>query len=319
MFPKPKVFSSKCLGFAACRWNGVTITDAAVEKLKPHCEFVTTCPEVGIGLGVPRDPIRIVLKGRTKRLLQLNTGRDITGVMRDFCASFLGSLEAIDGFILKDRSPSCGIRDVKIYPSLEPSSVIGKGAGFFGEATLARFPQAAIETEARLSNYSLREHFLARLFTIARFRGIKTKKSMKDLVQFHASNKFLIMSYSQKELKIMGKIIANHAREKPEAVFEKYELHLHGALAKPPRYTANINVMMHVLGYFSKGISAKEKRFFLDSLEEYRREQVPSSVPLSILHSHAVRFDENYLLQQTFFSPYPEDLMAVTDSGKGRE
>lgn len=318
LFIKPKVFVSKCLGFEACRWNGEIMPDSFVEKLKPHVEYITTCPEVEIGLGVPRDPIRVIFKNNKKSLVQLNTKKDVTAVMQKFAAGFLGSLSGVDGFILKGRSPSCGIKDVKIYPSLEPSGVIKKGTGFFGQEVLERFPCAAIETEERLSNYPIREHFLTKLFTMAKFREIKKGLLMKDLVQFQAENKLLLMAYSQKELRLMGKLVANFEKKKPRDIFAEYETHLDAGLANMPKYKSNINVLMHALGYFSDKISSDEKHFFLNSIEEYRREQVPFSVPLSLIRSYIVRFKEDYLMQQSFFGPYPIELSGVRDSGKGR-
>jgi uncharacterized protein YbgA (DUF1722 family)/uncharacterized protein YbbK (DUF523 family) len=317
-FTRPKVFSSRCLGFAACRWNGVTIPDRFVDSLKPHVDFITTCPEADIGLGIPRDPIRIVVGEGGYNLVQFNTKREVSGLMRDFAGKYLDSMERVDGFILKDRSPSCGIKDVKVYPALDKSNVVEKTSGFFAKEVLERFPNTAIESEARLSNYNIREDFLTKLFTLAEFRDLKARCLMKELVRFHAGNKFLLMAYSQKELKTMGQIVANHEKRNPEEVFREYEERLCAAFRHSPTYKANINVIMHAFGYFSKGMSPKERRFFLNSLEEYRREQVPLSVPLGLLRGAIVRFEVDYLAQQTFFEPYPTDLVEITDSGKGR-
>jgi uncharacterized protein YbgA (DUF1722 family)/uncharacterized protein YbbK (DUF523 family) len=317
-FPKPKVFSSKCLGFASCRWNGETIPDKFIEALKPYVYFVTNCPEAEIGLGIPRDPVRIVKRDDKLKMMQLNTEKDVTASMNDFTGKLLDALNDVDGFILKDRSPSCGIKDVKIYSGLEKGSSIGKAPGLFAAGVLKKFPHLSIESEARLTNYNIHEHFLTKLFTIARFRTIKKSASMKELVQFHAENKFLLMAYSQKELSFMGKIVANYEKKKAYDVFKDYEVHIYNAFVNTSRYTSNINVMMHGMGYFSEKLSSDEKRFFLNELEEYRREQVPLSVPISLLRSYIVRFKEDYLAQQTFFNPYPEDLINLRDSGKGR-
>ncbi len=201
--PKPIIFVSKCLGFAACRWNGAMVPDEFVKKLKNHVEIVTSCPECEIGLGVPRDPIRIVYKGSSFRLMQLNTGKDVTGPMRKFTDGFLSGIREIDGFILKDRSPSCGIKDVKVYPDIESSSSLKKKSGFFGEEALKRFSNTAIESETRLTNFAVREHFLIRIFTLARFREVKKSGEIKSLIWFHAAHKLLFMVYSRKKLKIM--------------------------------------------------------------------------------------------------------------------
>ncbi|MFH1878133.1 MAG: DUF523 and DUF1722 domain-containing protein [Candidatus Omnitrophota bacterium] len=317
-FIKPKVFSSKCLGFAACRWNGDTIPDRFIESLKPHVNFITECPESAIGLGVPRDPIRIVLENDKYALRQLNTSKDVTKIMEKFSKDFVSAIKETDGFILKDRSPSCGLKDVKVYRSLEPGSSTGKTSGFFAKEVLERFGNLAVETETRLTNFNLRENFLTRIFLSAKFRKLKAKPSMKDLVKFQAENKLLLMAYNQKELKVMGQIVANHDKKEINDVIEDYREHLYKALAGLPKYTSNINVMMHALGYFSKKLSSDEKRFFLNTLEEYRREQAPLSVPLSLLRSYIVRFKEDYLMRQTFFEPYPVEFVAVRDSGKGR-
>jgi uncharacterized protein YbgA (DUF1722 family)/uncharacterized protein YbbK (DUF523 family) len=315
---RPKVFVSRCLGFDACRWNGAIIPDKFVEKLKAHVDFVNACPEVEVGLGVPRTPVRIVLKDNVEHLIQLDTQRDVTRDMVGFSKRLLDSLRDIDGFILKDRSPSCGIKDIKVYPGIEKNNPIGRTSGFFAQAVLERFPGIAVETEGRLNNFTIREQFLTKLFSFALFRAIAAGGKIKDLVQFHAEHKLLIMAYSQKNLRILGPIVANHQRNEPDRVFADYAEHFHKAFEKPAKFTANINVLMHAFGYFSKQLSSEEKRFFLNTLEEYRREQIPLSVPLQLLRAQVIRFNEQYLMQQVFFEPYPTDLVEITDSGKGR-
>ena len=310
---------SRCLGFARCRWNGLTISDEFVERLKPYVEFLTVCPEVEIGLGVPRDPVRQVLKDKVLRLMQPATKADVTSKMRKFCKEYLSSIKEIDGFILKSRSPSCGIKEVKVYPSIEKSSALKKSSGFFGTAVIDMFPHLPIEDEGRLRNFVIREHFLKRLFTLARFSAIKKTKKMKDIVQFQAENKFLLMAYNQVEFRIMGRIVANHEKKSVARVYEDYESHLFKALAKTPRYTSYINVLMHAMGHFSDKLNKQEKSFFLDLMGKYRRGKAPLSTDMDVLMSWAVRFGEKYLLDQTFFKPYPEELLDISNSGKGRD
>ena len=290
-----------------------------MKRLKGHVEFLPVCPEVEIGLGVPRDPIRVILRGNELRLVQPATGADVTGKMQSFCTTFLNQIPEIDGFMLKSRSPSCGIKEVKIYPGLEKSAALKKGSGFFGNAVLERFPTLPIEDEGRLRNFIIREHFLKRLFTLTRFRSVKKTREMKHLVQFQASNKFLLMAYNQKEFRIMGRIVANHEKKPVSQVFADYETHLLTALAKTPRYTSYINVFMHAMGHFSDKLNKQEKAFFLDLMEKYRSGRTPLKSDMDVLMSWGVRFGEKYLLDQTFFKPYPEELMDISDSGKGRD
>jgi uncharacterized protein YbgA (DUF1722 family)/uncharacterized protein YbbK (DUF523 family) len=316
---RPQVVISKCLGFERCRWNGAVITDEFVDTLKPYVDYQTVCPEVEIGLGVPRDPIRIIDQGRGPRLIQPSTGRDVSRSMRRFTDDFLGSLAGIDGFILKERSPSCGMKGVRVYAGPEKGAAFTPGSGFFGGPVRERFPAAAIEEEGRLRNVRLREHFLTKLFTMTEFRKVRSARTMSGLVRFQAANKLLLMAYNQKELRILGRLVANPERRPPSAVMADYERHLAAALARPPRYVSNINVLMHALGFFSKELSAREKAFFLDALERYRNEKVPLSVPLNLARAWVVRFDQEYLGRQSYFLPYPEALMEITDSGRGRK
>jgi uncharacterized protein YbgA (DUF1722 family)/uncharacterized protein YbbK (DUF523 family) len=318
LFPTPSIVVSKCLGFAACRWNGAVIPDRFLERLKEHAELVPVCPEMEIGLGVPRDPIRIVVEDGEERLLQPNTGRDVTAEMNRFSREYVGALEEVDGFILKDRSPSCGTKGVKAYTSTGELADKSKRAGFFARKVRERHPRIPIETEGRMMNYTLREHFLVQVYTLARFRLLRTSPAMKDLVQFHANHKLLLMAYDQERLRRMGRIVANHEKAATEIVFRMYEDSLYDALQRIPRYTTHINVLLHALGYFSKQLSAREKRFFLDTLEEYHTQRLPFSVPVSLIRSYIVRYEEPYLSKQFYFHSYPSDLADITDSGKGR-
>lgn len=106
--PRPRLVLSRCLELDACRYNAVSIRAPLVPALDPWLELVPVCPEVEVGLGVPRDPIRLVREGSGTRLLQPSTGRDLTQEMAAFSDRFLGGLDYVDGFLLKARSPSCG-------------------------------------------------------------------------------------------------------------------------------------------------------------------------------------------------------------------
>ena len=138
-FSKPVVVVSKCITFESVRWNGQIIASEFVEKLKPYVNFVPVCPEVEMGLGVPRDPVRIVLVDGEKKLLLPVTGFDFTDKITKFSESFLDSLDAVDGFILKSASPSSGFKNVKVYPSIERVSSIEKPLVSLGEQFFRNF------------------------------------------------------------------------------------------------------------------------------------------------------------------------------------
>lgn len=316
---KPVVVVSKCLTFAPCRYNGLMVRSDTVEALKKQVEFRPICPEVEIGLGAPRQPIRVVGEGDQSRLVQPASGLDATERMRDFCREYLEGIKEADGFLLKSRSPSCGIKDVKFYAGPEHAVPLGKTRGFFGGAVMERFPEAAAEDEARLENFSIREHFFTRLFALADLRRTAASGEMKQLVAFHARHKYLLMAYSQAGLKDLGRLVANHGDRPFGQLAGEYRQGFSEALSRAPRHTSHINVLMHTLGYFSGRISSGERGYFLECLQSYRNGKIPLSVPQGIIRSWIVRFDQECLRGQAFFRPYPEELVEITDSGKGRD
>ena len=222
VFPKPIIVVSKCLGSDPCRYNGGVVQDKFVTRLGPHVEFVPVCPEVEIGLGTPRAPVRIISSGDGFRLIQPSSGFDVSEKMRGFSRGFLDGLKDVDGFLLKNRSPSCGFTDVKVYSGPEKGPPTGKTAGFFGGAVVEKFGDRAIEDEGRLKNLNIREHFLTSIFAFARFRALQESASMHDLVRFHSVNKLLLMAYSQTKLRQLGRVVANAEGNRIEAVLELY-------------------------------------------------------------------------------------------------
>ena len=316
---RPTVVFSRCLGFEPCRYNGNIIMEQAVEHLKPFVEIQTVCPEVEIGLGTPREPIRLIGAPEDARLIQHSTGLDVTDKMRSFARERLASVRCPDGFILKYGSPSCGPRDVKCYYSQKPGSASTKTRGVFGGAVVESFPDCAVEDEGRLRNFDIRQHFLTRLFTLARFRQLKQAPSMKELVAFHSKHKFLLMAYNQTKMRALGRLVANKKRLPFGQVLEGYSTGLQETLVRAPRRLSAINVLMHALGYVSDKLSSAEKAFFLDNLDQYRNGHIPLSVPTSLMRAWIIRFSVAYLADQTYFEPYPQDLIEVLDSGKGRK
>lgn len=318
-FVKPKVVVSKCLEFDDCRYNGETIRDQTVGNLLPYVEFIPICPEMEIGLGVPREVIRVVDQSGVDTLIQPATKMDITKQMNEFSQEFLDNVGDIDGFILKNRSPSCGLNDVKVYGGVEKSPVVRTSSGLFGTKVKEGFAHLAIEDEGRLKNFTIREHFLTKLFTIAAFKKLKNEGLLADLVEFHARNKYLFMAYQPTILKKLGNIVGNHRKLPLQKIMTEYEIELYHLFEKLPKYTSNISVSQHLFGFFSQHLTAKEKEFFITTLDKYRNKKVPLSSVTSLLKSWAIRFENDYMLKQTYFEPYPERLIEISDSGKGRD
>lgn len=320
-FSKPLLVFSRCLGFCACRYNGAIIEDEFCQRLRAHVECITPCPEAEIGLGVPRDPIRIVTTPDGARLLvQPATGRDCTAPMREYCANFAAGLPEVDGFVLKSKSPSCGRGTVKSYPDAQSKiSLSGKTDGFFAHEMKERFPLLPFEDEGRLNNFLIRERFLTRAFTLAAFRRARSTGSFNDLLHFHTVNKELLRLYSQGAKIRMGQLLAAHKEGDEAGLFAQYQQLLLEALAAHPRQQALANFFEHGLGAFKHELNAADKQFFIESMRDWRQGRLPASAIIRMLRGWAVHFENTWLLEQTILQPFPPDLVDIHDSGKGRD
>ncbi|KLK88508.1 cytoplasmic protein [Methanoculleus sediminis] len=319
-YPRPRLVVSRCIEFDPCRYDGSKIPSPTVARLKEYADCIPVCPEVEIGLGTPRATVRIVRIGGSDRLVQPATGRDVTEEMTAFAARFLDSLPPVDGFILKGGSPTSGTRNVRVYPSMEKSAAIAKSAGFFAREVLKRYPDLPVEDELRLNNARIRDHFLSAVFTLASFRGIAATGNREALVRFHTDNKLLLLASSQKMLREAGRLVADRAEVGPGELFLRYRRMLSIALARAPRYTGNVNVLQHALGYFSDRISDEERAYCIGLIDRYRYGHATLAEPRGLLRSWVIRFQEPHLMHQSFFAPYPAELVDlpgdVTDRGR---
>lgn len=228
---KPIVIVSQCLGFEACRYNGKIIPNHLVEKLKEFVVFKPLCPEVEIGLGIPRNPIRIISQRNKRFLYEPERALDLSQKMMTFSHQFLSQAGELEGFILKSRSPSCGLHDVKIYNSKDQEADFTRGSGFFSSEVQKAFSDGAIEDEERLKNINIREHFLIRLFTFAQFRGLT--QEILSLVRFHRAYEPLFTVYKPHLFKHMKRILENQAGFKLNTVFSFYKKELIALFNKP--------------------------------------------------------------------------------------
>lgn len=311
-FPRPCLVSSKCIEFEACRYNGLIIKSSLVKHLKKYADFLPVCPEVEIGLGIPRDPIHLEEDQGQIMLIQPSTGSDYTSRMLNFADSFLKSIEGVDGFILKNKSPSCGVKAVKIYPPGGNARPKTDGVGLFAAAVFREFPLIPVEDEGRLRNFHLRENFLTRIYTLADYRENVENGSFADILDFHRKNKLLFLAYSQIYLKKLGKLVSDSGKIPLEDLILQYKQIMTAMIRTDPLPPSNVNVLMHAFGHFSLELNHQEKSFFLESLEKYRQERIPLLVIQNLLKSWIIRFNNEYLADQTFFEPYPDEIMEIT-------
>ena len=316
---KPNIFVSACLEFESCRFDGTMIADDSVKRMKDVVNFVRVCPELMIGLGAPREAVRLVKEQENDvKLLSSVHGVDYTTKMNDFINGYIEKLttKKIDGFLMKAKSPTCGVGDVKVYRGIGKAHLeSARNDGLYGVAIKKTFPKHPIETERRMSNYNIREEFFIHVFVMAAFREMTEDFTYKKFVEFHSMNKYLFMSYNQDLLKQMGHILANHDKLPHLEVIALYEVKLRELLHSGTSKKSRINTLTHIYGYFKKLLSTEEKEYYFDVVDDYIDFKIPYSNVLYILKGFAVRFKEEYLIQQTIFQPFPKELVVVLDSG----
>jgi uncharacterized protein YbgA (DUF1722 family)/uncharacterized protein YbbK (DUF523 family) len=276
-----------------------------------YATFIPVCPEVEIGLGIPRDPVRIIRDAEGDHLIQPATDRDFTREMEEFCASFLESLPRVDGFVLKGKSPTSGLFDAKVYSAATSQEPVRSGPGFFGRAVLTRFPTLPAEDEVRLKDPGVCRHFLTAVYATSRFHAAVSTGEMAPLLAFHTSHTLLLMVYDQALQQEMGSILVSGEHRDLGDLTPRYGILLARALARPPGRRGEIKVLTHAIGYFKDLISARERRLFDEAIEEFLAGTTTSLPAQLLLQTWVTKFDPPTLNSQVYFEPFPQVLMAA--------
>jgi len=306
-----RVGVSSCLLGEHVRYDGGHKHDRYItDILGRFFSFLPVCPEVGCGLPVPREAMRLEGDPSEPRLMTRQSRIDRTGQMAAYCAGKLPELEDADlcGFIFKKDSPSSGLFRVKVYgPSGIPAT---SGSGLFAAAVARHFPLLPLEEEGRLNDPAIRENFIERVFSCRRWKDfLCSNPGLGDLVEFHSRHKLLMMSHSTQIYHEMGTLVAHGREMKLEELFRRYEELLMRGLALHATARKNTNVLMHIMGYFKKQLSPDEKSELLETVMQYHDRLVPLLVPLTLLKHYVKKYDQSYLKQQIYLAPHPAELM----------
>lgn len=304
------------LGVSACllghevRYDGGHKLDRFIaHELGRFVEFVPVCPEVECGLPVPREAMRLVGEPDSPRLVTVRTSVDLTDQMMDWVRRRVQELAAenLCGFIFKTKSPSSGMRGVKVYNDKGVPSK--KGTGLFARAFMERFPLIPVEDDGRLHDAGLRENFIERVFCLKRWRDtLASGRSVNGLVEFHTRNKYLLHAHSEEHTRALGKLVANAKGRETSEVFAEYEAMLLDAMARKATVRKHCNALQHMLGYFKKRITADEKQEMLEVIERYRAGYAPLLVPMTLMNHYVRKYDEPYLKKQAYLNPHPMEL-----------
>ena len=301
---------SRCLLGEGVRYDGQHKHDHFItDTLGLYFDYVGVCPELECGLGVPREPVRLVGDPSCPRLVTTRTGVDHTERMQAWISHRLLELEKEElcGYIFKARSPSSGMENVKVYG--DKGGVVGKAPGMFAKAFIEHFPTLPCEDEGRLNDPDLRESFIERVFTLWRFRrALSASPTLGALMMFHARNKLLIQSHHEKLMREMGSELAGMRAKTARMHIPRYEAKLMQALKTPATVRKHTNILQHMLGYLRDCVDDADRKELAGIIEDYHRGLVPLIVPVTMLRHYAFKHSIEYLKDQYYLNPHPLEL-----------
>lgn len=303
---------SACLLGQEVRFDGGHKRDRFLtDVLGPHVEWLPVCPEVEMGLGTPRETLRLVRAGQGVRMITTRTGVDHTDGMQVWSKARLEALagEDLSGYVLKKDSPSCGMERVKVYGA--PGGMPAKnGRGLFAEALLERFPLLPVEEEGRLGDARLRENFIERVFAFRRLKALFGPRwSLGQLVAFHTAHKMALLAHSTTAYQELGRLVAR-GRELPRAALRHaYEADFMRTLSIPATTARHTNVLMHMAGHLKTMVDGASRQELAGCISEYRRGLVPLVVPLMLVRHYVRVHGVEYLKGQSYLEPHPRELM----------
>ncbi|WP_049853568.1 YbgA family protein [Dickeya fangzhongdai] len=283
----------------------------AVEQLAPYFHFEPVCPEMAIGLPVPRPALRLVKsdEGRLRLLASNGSGLDVTDNMAAFSAEKAAELAHLCGYIVCAKSPSCGMERVKIYDAAQ-NNARKSGVGLFTQQVRETLPWLPVEEDGRLHDPALRENFIARVYALHEFNQLwKKGLSRGALMSFHSRYKLLLLAHSQPEYRELGPFVAAMDQwNSLEAFAAQYRLRFMTLLSRPASRRNHTNVLMHVQGYFRRQLTAGQRQELTQLIDRYRQGMQPLLAPLTLLRHYMAEYPDAWLAQQRYFDPYPEAL-----------
>ena len=308
-----RVGISTCLLGEHVRFDGGHKLDQyAVGVLGRYVEWVPVCPELELGLGVPREALRLVGDPQTPRLVTVTTHVDHTDAMLAWARERVHRLRELDldGYLLKSKSPSCGMERVRVYT--EAGMPSRSGPGLFARVLIDALPFLPVEEEGRLNDPRLRENFVVRLFTHHRWRQLTRRRARPaDLVVFHARHKLLLMAHSEPHLRELGKLVARAGTAEPAVLAREYAQGLFAGLRVRATTRKHTNVLQHVAGYLRGRVDDEDRDEVHGAIADYHRGLVPLIVPLTLLRHHVRRLGLGYLQDQVYLDPHPKELMLL--------
>jgi uncharacterized protein YbgA (DUF1722 family)/uncharacterized protein YbbK (DUF523 family) len=313
---KIRIGVSSCLVGERVRYDGDHKRDAFItDTLGAAFELVPVCPEVAIGMGVPRPPIRLVGDPQQPRALGVDDPSvDVTAPLTAFGRRMALELDDISAYIFKSRSPSCGPARVKVYA--DGKAPRAQGVGLYAREIMNRQALLPVEEEGRLAQPAWRDNFIERLFAYRRWRQLLAADAgAAGLMEFHARHKLILMAHGAVYYRGLGRLVAEGKALRPARLYEEYGAGFMAALRHPATRKRHANVLQHLMGYLKRQLEPDDKAELLEVIDAYRLGVLPLIAPQTLLRHHFRRFPHGYVEKQLYL--YPEAAEAYLRNGAG--
>ncbi len=299
---------SACLVGEKVRYDAGSKTSRfCVSELGQHVSYKAFCPEVAIGLPVPRPTIRQINKENLIHVAKPDGSGDVTDALKEYGKRIAKLAQSFSGYVFCAKSPTCGMERVKIYNE-KGDALPATGIGIFAREIMKANPLLPCEENGRLNDPIIRENFVARVFVYKNWQLLTEKKITKHkLIQFHSQYKYMVMSHDLSAYKYLGRLIASNTLD----IEELAEQYIHGlmtALKVKATRKKHANTLQHIQGYFKKQLTASERKELCQQIDDYRTGMVPLMVPLTLIKHYLMNYPQQYIQQQVYLNPYPQQL-----------
>lgn len=309
---QPIIGISGCLTGSTVRFDGGHKRMGFVmDELAQWVTLKPVCPEMSIGLPVPRPALRLIqtTDGDTRMRFSHEPQDDVTAKMEDFAARFLPSVSNLSGFIVCAKSPSCGMERVRLYDE-QGNRGRKTGTGLFTAGLLNAYPWLPVEEDGRLHDPLLRENFVERIFALHELNALRAERLTRhNLMAFHSRYKLQLLAHHQPGYRKIGPFVARMREWKDlDAFFVAYRDKFMAILRHPATRKNHTNVLMHIQGYFHQYLNSRQRAELLGVIMNYRLGVLPILAPLTLFKHYLAEYPDSYLQTQNYFSPYPDNL-----------
>ncbi|MDF2152669.1 DUF523 and DUF1722 domain-containing protein [Vibrio sp. CAU 1672] len=305
-----KVGISSCVLGEKVRFDsGHKVSNFVTKELSQFFEFVSVCPEVGMGMPVPRPTIRLISEAERIALVETkNPERDHTQGMLSYSAAKVDELqnEQLCGYIVCAKSPTCGMERVKVYTKHNAAK---DGVGLYTQTLMNKMPWLPVEEDGRLNDPVLKENFITRVFSLSDFyTSMGGEPSPAKIIDFHSRHKLTLMAHHPDSYRVLGRLVARVAEYELDEFFNQYRLGLMQALSHRASRKNNTNVLMHLQGYFKRSLTKEQKAELATVIHDYRVGVLPLLAPLTLIKHYLNSYPDEYLAKQSFLQPHPQEM-----------